>query len=206
MEGNQGEKETEKTKYLSRKSEIYRKTLDLFVKNGYDATSMSMIAKTLGISKANLYYYCSNKENLLYEIHLDFLQTHFNPILAEAEKRLDPKERLDFVLRKFTLMCTSSQASQVLVHEMRSLNRGHQDEIIAIWKKGYEFVSGAIEELQKSGRAVKYRRSFLTFLGVAMAFWTIYWWDYSRQLNAEELAETLVQTFFHGLLEASTGT
>jgi hypothetical protein len=30
MEGNQGEKETEKTKYLSRKSEIYRKTLDLF--------------------------------------------------------------------------------------------------------------------------------------------------------------------------------
>jgi hypothetical protein len=59
MEGNQGEKETEKTKYLSRKSEIYRKALDLFVKNGYDATSMSMIAKTAGLSKASLYYYCT---------------------------------------------------------------------------------------------------------------------------------------------------
>ena len=159
-----------------------------------------MIAATAGLSKANLYYYCSSKENLLYKIHLDFLQTHFVPILAEAEKMRDPKERLEFVLRKFTLMCTSSQASQALVHEMRSLDRPHQEEIMAIWRKGYDLVRGAIEELQKTGQATKFRRSFLTFLGVGMTFWTIYWWDYSRQGNDEELAETLIQTFLYGLL------
>lgn len=96
-------------------------------------------------------------------------------------------------------MCTSSPASQALVHEMRSLERAHQQKILEIWRKGYELVGGAIEELQKSGGATKFRRSFLTFLGVGMAFWTIYWWDYSRQGNAEELAETLVQTFLYGL-------
>ncbi|HME41519.1 MAG TPA: TetR/AcrR family transcriptional regulator [Syntrophorhabdales bacterium] len=195
-------KATENTKNLNRKSEIYRKTLDLFVKNGYDATSMSMIAETAGLSKANLYYYCSSKENLLYKIHLDFLQKHFDPIVAEAEKLRDPKERLEFVLRKFTLMCTSSQASQALVHDMRSLDKAHQEEITAMWRKGYELVRGAVEELQKSGAARKFRRSFLTFLGVGMAFWTIYWWDYSRQGNDEELAETLVQTFLYGLYGA----
>lgn len=202
MELGQVKKAAENTKNLNRKSEIYRKTLDLFVKNGYDATSMSMIAETAGLSKANLYYYCSSKENLLYKIHLDFLQKHFDPILAEAEKLCDPKERLEFVLRKFTLMCTSSQASQALVHDMRSLDKAHQEEITAMWRKGYELVRGAIEELQKSGGARKFRRSFLTFLGVGMAFWTIYWWDYSRQGNDEELAETLVQTFLYGLYGA----
>ena len=111
----------------------------------------------------------------------------------------NPKERLELVLWKFTLMCTSSPASQALVHEMRSLEKAHQEEILAIWKEGYELVRGAIEELQKSGAANKFRRSFLSFLGIGMAFWTIYWWDYSRQGNAEELAETLVQTFLYGL-------
>jgi TetR/AcrR family transcriptional regulator, cholesterol catabolism regulator len=195
-------KAIENTKNLNRKSEIYRKTLDLFVKNGYDATPMSMIADTASLSKANLYYYCSSKENLLYKIHLDFLQRYFDPILAAAETMRDPKERLEFVLRKFTLMCTSSQASQALVHEMRSLEKAHQEEIMAIWRKGYELVRGSIEELQKKGEATKFRRSFLTFLGVGMAFWTIYWWDYSRQGNDEELAETLVQTFLYGLCGA----
>jgi TetR/AcrR family transcriptional regulator, cholesterol catabolism regulator len=195
-------KAIDNTKNLNRKSEIYRKTLDLFVKNGYDATPMSMIADTAGLSKANLYYYCSSKENLLYKIHLDFLQRCFEPILAEAVKMSDPRERLEFVLRKFTLMCTSSQASQALVHEMRSLEKAHQEQIMAIWRKGYELVRGSIEELQKKGEAAKSRRSFLTFLGVGMAFWTIYWWDYSRQGNDEELADTLVQTFLYGLCGA----
>jgi AcrR family transcriptional regulator len=163
---------------------------------------MSMIADTAGLNKASLYYYCSSKENLLYKIHLDFLQRYFEPILVEAKRMPDPKERLEFILRKFTLMCTSSQASQTLVHEMRSLDRPHQEEIMAIWRKGYDLVRAAIEELQKSGQATKFRRSFLTFLGVGMAFWTIYWWDYSRQGNDEELADTLVQTFLYGLLDS----
>jgi hypothetical protein len=33
-----------------------------------------------------------------------------------------------------------------------------------------------------------------------MANWITFWFDHRRQANAEELAETLVQTFLHGLL------
>ena len=96
-----GQLEREKMKIkeeqkVLKNSEIYAKALDLFVKNGYDATSMSMIAETLGMSKANLYYYCSSKENLLYQIHLDFLNNRFLPILFETERIKDPAERIVF--------------------------------------------------------------------------------------------------------------
>ena len=185
----------------NRLSKIYQKALDLFVKKGYDATSMSMIAKVLGMSKANLYYYCSSKENLLYHVHMDDLQKRFIPILDEAEKLSDPKERLVLFLRKFTLMCTSSPASRVLVHEVRSLNKKHQNEVLSIWRRGYEIIRRAIQELQRTGGAQKYRESFLAFIGAGMVFWIVYWFDYSRQANAEELAETLVQTFLYGLLQ-----
>lgn len=199
-EGSLQKRNVEGTQKLYRRSEIYQKALDLFVKKGYDATPMSMISKVLGMSQANLYYYCSSKENLLYQIHIDDLRKRFIPILDEVEKLFDPKERLILFLRKFTLMCTSSPASRVLVHEVRSLNRSHQNEILSIWRRAYELIREAIKELQQTGKARKYRESFLTFLGVGMAFWIVYWFDYSRQDNAEELADILVQTFLNGLL------
>src|SRR3972149_705501 len=104
------EMKSNKNQNSDRKSEIYNKALDLFVKNGYDATSMSMIAEALGMSKANLYYYCSSKENLLYQIHLEFLHKRFIPILEEAEKVSDPANRVAFFLRKFPLLNPSSRA------------------------------------------------------------------------------------------------
>jgi AcrR family transcriptional regulator len=185
---------------LIRKSEIHNKALDLFVKKGYDATSMSMIAKVLGMSKANLYYYCSSKEDLLYQIHLDDLRRRFIPILEKVERLPDPQDRLVFFLRSFALMCTSSPASQVLIHEIRNLHERHYYEITSIWRRAYKLVSDAIKELQELGKGHKYRQSFLTFLGTGMVFWIPYWFDYRRQVNAEELAETLVQIFLKGFL------
>jgi hypothetical protein len=40
---------------------------------------------------------------------------------------------------------------------------------------------------------------------VGMAFWVVYWFDYGRQANAEELSEAIAQTFLDSLMpEASS--
>ena len=192
------------TKSLERQSEIYRKALDLFIKRGYHGTSMSMISKALGMSKANLYHYCSSKEDLFYKIHLDYLQKHLNPIVEEAERLPDPKERIAFILRRLTLLNTSSKAGRVLIPDIANLNRRHHTEIISIWRKAYDVVCNSIKELQHSGKAAKFRESFLTLLGFGMANWVVFWFDYGRQANAEELAETLVQTFLNGMLSPAS--
>ena len=194
------EENSKKNQNSERKSEIYGKALDLFVKNGYDATSMSMIAETLGMSKANLYYYCSSKENLLYQIHLDFLRTKFIPILEEAEGLPDPASRVALFLRKFALLNASSRANRILVHEVHRLDKNHQNEIMLIWRRTYEIVRGAMRELQRSGRVRRFRESFLAFMWLGMAFWVVYWFDYGRQTNAEELSEAIAQTFLDSLI------
>ena len=200
---DRSETTSNKDQNLGRKLEIYNKALGLFLKNGYDATSMSMVAQALSMSKANLYYYCSSKENLLYQIHLDFLQKHFIPILEEAEKLTDPESRIALFLRKFTLLNTSNRANRILVHEVHRLDKNHQDEIMLIWRKAYEMVRGSMRELQRSGRARKHRESFLTFMWMGMVFWVVYWFDYGRQTNAEELSEAVVQTFLDSLIPKS---
>lgn len=187
---------------LQRKKEIYQKALDLFVRLGYDATSMSMIADVLHISKANLYYYCQSKENLLFQIHIDFLEKHFIPILIEAEKLFDPKERLSFFFRKTTLMNTSNNAGHFLLYELHSLSRNHQSAIMSIYRRAYNLVRGCVKELQDLGEARNLRTSFVTFMGIGMVSWIHYWFDYSRQANAEELAETLIDVYLNGFLHS----
>jgi AcrR family transcriptional regulator len=193
-------KRTATDKSIQRRSEIYSKALELFLAKGYDATSLALIAKRMGISKANLYYYCPSKRHLLFQIYMDDIEKRFIPILNEVEQLADPKERVIYFLRNFSIMCCSSKASQVFVQELHNLRRRHRDQVISIWRRAYELVYGAVRELRKSGKARKFRESFLTFLGIGMAFWTMYWWDYSRQENADELADTMIEIFLNGLL------
>jgi len=185
---------------LDRQSKIYRKALELLILRGYTGTSMSMIAKALGMSKPNLYHYCTSKENLFYKIHFDYLQKRLIPLIDEAERMPDPVERIARMLRGLTILNTNDRACRVLIPDIINLNRSHHKEIISIWKRAYDIVFNSIMELQQSGRARKSRASFQTLLAFGMANWTVYWFDYGRQTNGEELAETVVQTFLNGLL------
>jgi AcrR family transcriptional regulator len=189
---------------LTRRSDIYCKALDLFIQKGYSGTSISMIAKALGMSKANLYHYCSSKEDLFYKVHLDYLEKHFIPIIEEAEKVSDPRDRIALFLKQLTLLNANDKACRVLVPDIINLNRGHHSEIISIWRRAYDVVCNSVKELKLSGRTSKFRESFLTLLGFGMANWIAFWFDYGRQVNAEELAETVVQTFLNGLLRPAT--
>ncbi len=99
---------------LDRRSMVYSKALDLFIQRGYSGTSISMIAKALGMSKANLYHYCTSKEDLFYRVHLDHLEKRLIPFIEEAERVPDPKERIAFVLRHLTLLNATDKACRVL--------------------------------------------------------------------------------------------
>ena len=189
---------------LKRRSDIYCKALDLFIQKGYSGTSISMIAKALGMSKANLYHYCSSKEDLFYKVHLDYLEKHLIPIIEQAEQLPDPRDRIALFLRQLTLLNATDKACRVLVPDIVNLNKSHHSEIISIWRRAYDVVCNSVKELQQSGKAAKFRESFQTLLGFGMANWTAFWFDYGRQVNAEELAETLVQTFLNGLLRPAT--
>ena len=84
---------------MDRRVEIYNSALKFFVKRGYDHTPMSHIANALGLSKAGLYYYFTNKEHLLFLIHKDYLEKHFIPIIEKVERISDPENRIALFIR-----------------------------------------------------------------------------------------------------------
>lgn len=69
----------------------------LFAEHGYDATSLQSIADTLGITKANVYYYFRTKAAIL-EAITEASQTRLAEIFDQAEELADREERVEFVI------------------------------------------------------------------------------------------------------------
>lgn len=73
----------------------------LFIKKGYDRTTMRDISKATGMSLGNLYDYISKKEDILcltFDVYQEYVQQDLIQI-TQAMKIDDPKEMLRFLVR-----------------------------------------------------------------------------------------------------------
>jgi AcrR family transcriptional regulator len=74
--------------------------VDVFNRHGYDATSMGLLAESLGISKSAIYHHVPSKGDLL-KLALEHALGGLEAILAEPEAgRGNAEARLEFVLRR----------------------------------------------------------------------------------------------------------
>jgi len=72
----------------------------LFVEQGYDATSLQLIADTMGVRKANVYYYFRTKLAIL-EALLDTNVTALTALLDAAEGIRGRRARAEFLVDGF---------------------------------------------------------------------------------------------------------
>lgn len=72
---------------------------ELFMKKGITATSMDDIAKTAGYSKATLYVYFENKEEIIGILVLDSMKKLYGYIASALERQETTKERYHYICR-----------------------------------------------------------------------------------------------------------
>src|SRR2546427_7821222 len=78
----------------ARRAEICRAAAQIFRDRGFDATSVSDIARALKMTKAGLYHYFTSKEALLYEIMMFGLDRVRDEVVIPLQAVKDPEERL----------------------------------------------------------------------------------------------------------------
>jgi len=185
---------------MDRRVQIYETALKLFTERGYDNTPLSLIAKTLGLSKAGLFHYFESKEHLLFLLHDFTVKRDMIPIIEGAESIQDPEERLRCFLESYTQLLARTAYSRVLIHEVRRLTPDHYTAIRAIWRRAFDLVRDTLKELELSGRAKRLDMTFATFALIGMCSWVFYWFDYSRKDAAGKLSETFKEIFLSGVL------
>src|SRR5437773_6710670 len=78
----------------ARRAEICRTAAQIFRDRGFDATSVSDIARALGLTKAGLYHHFESKEALLFEIMMFGLDRVHDDVLVHVRTIRDPEARL----------------------------------------------------------------------------------------------------------------
>ena len=76
---------------------IMSTALELFAKNGFNATSISMIAKEAGISKGLMYNYFKSKDELLYSIIMNGMETFMHFLVVKDENNIRKEEIIGFI-------------------------------------------------------------------------------------------------------------
>lgn len=84
----------------------------LFQERGYDATSLQLIADTMGVTKANVYYYFHTKAEIL-EVITEMSQATLKAVFDEAEGIADRPARQAFVIDSFIDLIVEQRAYSV---------------------------------------------------------------------------------------------
>jgi TetR/AcrR family transcriptional regulator, cholesterol catabolism regulator len=115
-----------------RRDHIAQSVAPLFVKKGYERTSIREIAETCGMSMGAIYYYVGGKEDIL-QIMLDYdlsLYTNFVKDLVDSSRSLQPREALVRVLEHYFRASDASQDLTLFFYQETKCLQASAREII----------------------------------------------------------------------------
>ena len=102
-----------------------------FAERGFPGASMSELARACGVSKALLYHYYTNKEEILFDMTERYM-TRLVALCAEIEaQKLEPRAHLAALIRSFLREYQTSQHKHmVLTHDFKFLEETRRRIIV----------------------------------------------------------------------------
>jgi AcrR family transcriptional regulator len=185
--------------YDTQRDEILARAAELFARRGYPGTSMNEVAEACGMSKAALYHYVRDKDQLLVEIaqgHVARLVALVGEVAAED---LPAPEHLRRLIERFVQEYASAQnAHRVLTEDVRFLEPPDRERVLADERRVIAAFAGAVAAIRPDLRASRLDKP-LTMLLFGMINWMFTWVRPDGALTHEQLAPLVADLFFGGL-------
>jgi AcrR family transcriptional regulator len=162
---------------------------------------MQEIAGACRLTKAGLYHYIQNKEQLLFAIMSYGMDLFEGQVLAKVRDIADPVERLRACMRLNIELVTHGASKEVIIilHEHATLT-GEAREYIDQRKKQYvRFIESTFAEAVKAGRMRPLDPTIVAFSFLGMVLWVYKWFKPDGRLTAAQISHGMLDLFFAGL-------
>ncbi|MBJ7403334.1 MAG: TetR family transcriptional regulator [Bradyrhizobium sp.] len=178
--------------FLLKRGALLREAGRAFSLRGYHNTSLEDVAKTLDVTKAALYYYVTNKQEILFECHMMSLDFGDEAMKYSEEHGKTGLEKILLLIDKYVKTITSEMGSFAVLGEYDALES--QNKAI-IGKRRDKFDRGfrkLISEGIADGtvRAVDPKLTVFFFMGSIN--WMTRWFTTEGPLTGEQVARQLV--------------
>lgn len=189
----------ENNKRAQKRLEILRSAAGAFRRHGYHGASMALIARTLRMTKGNLYYYFENKEDILYFCH-DYSLGLILDLLAQIETSpKSPEEKLSELIVAFVQMIIDELNGVALTLDLQPLSPARLRKIIA---KRDRFDRGIREILRDGMRNGAFREGdpkLLSFAILGAVNWIARWYNPRGPAHSAEISRTFADFLIAGL-------
>lgn len=179
-------------KNSKRRKELVAIAAQLFCNQGYETTTVRMLADAMGIKSGSLFHHFNDKQEILYAViesgMLHAMETSQQSLAAAKT----PRERLYALARAhLSTLLEDRDAHVVALYEWRSLTQASRDLLVEL-RDAYETCwREVIDECHAAGLMTG-DKSLQRHLALGALNWTVQWYKPEGALNPDELAEELV--------------
>jgi AcrR family transcriptional regulator len=185
----------------ARRARMCRTAAQLFRERGYDATSVSDVARALGMTKAGLYHHFESKEALLFEIMMYGLERVRDEVIVPVRQVRDPEERLRQLIVRHARIATRGQGAIAhLGDEIRALPSSGRRQIERRMRIYFDLIRDTLVELKAAGRLRAVDPTVATFSLIGMILWLPRWFRQGGRLDQEAVANEIANFALGGLL------
>lgn len=175
----------------------------LFADQGFNKTSIAEISSGCNASKAWIYHYFPNKEDILFTLLRNFLQ-ELQERLASASLPAasdgDPVARLRSFVRECLQIYDDYRINYpILFNEMRYLPELQQTELKEIEKRTVNILEDILVGIRPEMAHADNRRRPLTLLVFGTINWTYTWFEPEGKMSADDLTEMSIRLIVSGL-------
>ncbi len=173
----------------------------VFAREGIARASMNQVAKSAGISKANIYHYYDSKEALLFDI-LDSYLSELNDRVSGVDlEGKPPEEQLHLVLREYLLAYEGMDYEHNIQSEGVSLLPEDMQKVLKAYQKDMVTQMSGILDAVSGGKLSTERRLLreLTMSVFGMLNWYYMWHPKASRSDREDYAVTMARFIVAGL-------
>jgi AcrR family transcriptional regulator len=191
----------------SRRVEICRTAAQIFRDRGYAATSVSDVARALGLTKAGLYHYFDSKEALLLEIITYGLERVRDEVVLPARAIRDPEERLRQIALRHARIATDGKGAVAhLGDEVRALPPAARRQIEERMRLYFDLIRDTLRELKAAGRLRPVDPTVAAFSLLGMILWLPRWYRQAGRLSQEDVAVEIAKLTVGATIRGSRRT
>jgi len=184
-----------------RRIEMCRTAAHLFRERGFDGTSVSDVARALGLTKAGLYHYFESKEALLFEIMMYGLDRVRDAVVVPVRDIRDPEERLrQLIVRHASITTQGRGAVAHLGDEIRALPPAARRQLEERMRLYLDLIRETLQELKDARRLTPVDPTVAAFSLLGMILWLPRWFRQGGRLTQEAVANQIADMALGGLL------
>src|SRR5438105_8352958 len=184
-----------------RRQDIFDAAALLMRRRGFVGTTIEEVAKHLALTKAALYYYVENKEELLYQISIQTLGLAFERVSAIARSDAAPAKKMREVVDTFVhLVAERPEFFTVYFQEKGHLGREHLRTVTKTERRIVDTVRKIYRDGAAEGSFRKLDPTATAFGLLGLCFWVYQWYRPGGRLSVDEISATFQDLAARGML------